>query len=395
MSPASGRLAETQQLTLAPANDELAEALHLIQAMQSSPFWRLRRTMIGVLNRLGLRKRTAAVELPRIEGATLAQAHGVLAAALHQIEAMQSSPFWRLRRITIGILNHLGLRKKKAAIKPLRTRPTAAAHGPSQPPASACPERQAATSDSPTHQPSTTGSSKPQQSRQRPRWEQIAIVPKTRRLIEGIKAMCELRTHYDNFQRLDANVEELGTQLLQLERALVASFDEIKSGGEKGRVDVVASLDEIKSAGVRALATELLVDELAKLDLKAVDDKSARAIRRFALLQESYSQEGEDLVLAQIFEGKPPGFYVDVGAHHPIRYSNTYLFYRRGWRGINIEAMPGSMEEFRRVRPHDTNIEALVSLDRGSVPFFVFNESALNTTSVKLAKQWPKSKRGL
>ena len=122
MSPASGRLAETQQLTLAPANYELAEALHLIQAMQLSPFWRLRRVTIGVLNRLGLRKRTAAVELPRIEGATLAQTDGVLAAALHQIEAMQSSPFWRLRRITLGILNHLGLRKKKAAIKPLRTR---------------------------------------------------------------------------------------------------------------------------------------------------------------------------------------------------------------------------------------------------------------------------------
>jgi len=52
----------------------------------------------------------------------------------------------------------------------------------------------------------------------------------------------------------------------------------------------------------------------------------------------SYSQEGEDLILLRIFEKKRIGFYVDVGSHHPFRFSNTYLFYRLGWRGINIDA---------------------------------------------------------
>ena len=56
----------------------------------------------------------------------------------------------------------------------------------------------------------------------------------------------------------------------------------------------------------------------------------------------SYSQEGEDLILSRYFDGQREGFFIDVGAFHPIRFSNTYLFYRLGWSGINIEARPGS-----------------------------------------------------
>lgn len=42
--------------------------------------------------------------------------------------------------------------------------------------------------------------------------------------------------------------------------------------------------------------------------------------------QRSWSQEGEDLILRRIFENKNTGFYVDVGAHHPKRFSNTIFF---------------------------------------------------------------------
>jgi hypothetical protein len=65
----------------------------------------------------------------------------------------------------------------------------------------------------------------------------------------------------------------------------------------------------------------------------------------------SYSQEGEDMILQRIFENQPCGFYVDVGAHHPKRFSNTYFFYKKGWRGINIEAMVGSRQLFNKMRP--------------------------------------------
>lgn len=92
-----------------------------------------------------------------------------------------------------------------------------------------------------------------------------------------------------------------------------------------------------------------------------------------------YAQNGEDLILDRFLDGAPNGFYVDVGAHHPVRFSNTYLFYRRGWRGINIDAMPGSMQKFNKVRPRDINIECGVASSAGKLMYHRFNEPALNT----------------
>lgn len=92
-----------------------------------------------------------------------------------------------------------------------------------------------------------------------------------------------------------------------------------------------------------------------------------------------YGQDGEDLILDRLLERQAQGFYVDVGAHHPVRFSNTYLFYRRGWHGINIDAMPGSMKKFERVRPRDINIECGVAGSAGKLTYHRFNEPALNT----------------
>ncbi len=95
--------------------------------------------------------------------------------------------------------------------------------------------------------------------------------------------------------------------------------------------------------------------------------------------RESYSQEGEDMLLERFLEHKQCGFYVDVGAHHPKRFSNTYRLYRRGWRGLNIDANPGSMTLFQHIRPRDINIEAAVSSIPQELTYYVFNEPALNT----------------
>jgi hypothetical protein len=94
----------------------------------------------------------------------------------------------------------------------------------------------------------------------------------------------------------------------------------------------------------------------------------------------SFSQEAEDLVLAELFENKNTelGFYVDVGAHHPTRFSNTWKFYLMGWRGINIDPTPGNMNAFHKLRPGDVNLEVGVSLYEGGRQFFCYNEPALN-----------------
>ena len=91
-----------------------------------------------------------------------------------------------------------------------------------------------------------------------------------------------------------------------------------------------------------------------------------------------YSQDGEDIIFSFLFAKKSKGFYVDVGAHHPYRFSNTYLLYQRGWSGINIDATPGTMSLFNQARKRDINLEVAISQKTGSCYLYEFAEPALN-----------------
>ncbi|MCC6967275.1 MAG: FkbM family methyltransferase [Nitrospira sp.] len=101
----------------------------------------------------------------------------------------------------------------------------------------------------------------------------------------------------------------------------------------------------------------------------------------------SYSQEGEDLVLNRLFENQRHGFYVDIGAHHPLRFSNTYLLSQRGWWGINVDPNPQAMQLFERLRRRDVNLTVGIAEQAGSRRYFQFNEPALNTFDEQLARQ--------
>ncbi len=72
------------------------------------------------------------------------------------------------------------------------------------------------------------------------------------------------------------------------------------------------------------------------------------------------------------------GFYVDIGAHHPFNLSNTALLYEDGWRGINIDATPGSMAEFDRHRGDEINLEVAIAREPGRRLFSCFSETSLN-----------------
>ena len=104
-----------------------------------------------------------------------------------------------------------------------------------------------------------------------------------------------------------------------------------------------------------------------------------------------YSQEGEDVLLFRFLGDQKDGFFVDVGAHHPTRFSNTYALYRKGWQGINIDATPGSMEAFRKLRPRDINLEAAISNKTAPMAFHMFAEPALNTFDANLAESYIQS----
>lgn len=103
-----------------------------------------------------------------------------------------------------------------------------------------------------------------------------------------------------------------------------------------------------------------------------------------SLPQLSWAQDGEDLLFRDLFPSH--GFYVDVGANHPDRYSVTKLLYKSGWAGLNIDASPGFKRLFDRRRPRDINIESLVGTPRKET-FFEFRESTLSTLNSARAKQ--------
>lgn len=98
-------------------------------------------------------------------------------------------------------------------------------------------------------------------------------------------------------------------------------------------------------------------------------------------MQQCFSWEGEDVLTNKIFAdqfGVAKGFYLDIGAHHPFNLSNTALLYSNGWRGINVDAMPGAMVEFDTHRPEDINIEAGITDKPGSMLYSIFNVTDLN-----------------
>ena len=68
----------------------------------------------------------------------------------------------------------------------------------------------------------------------------------------------------------------------------------------------------------------------------------------------SYSQFGEDMIVASLFDKESPcGYYLDLGCYHPLRWSNTYHFYRRGWSGLSVDASGAFQGLWKKHRPRD------------------------------------------
>jgi len=94
------------------------------------------------------------------------------------------------------------------------------------------------------------------------------------------------------------------------------------------------------------------------------------------------SRFGEDKKIIKFFKNKKDGVYLDVGCFHPSRENNTYLMHKLGWKGINIDLNPLSIDLFKVARPKDINICAAVSDKKSSKNIFFDHQlSSLNTLS--------------
>jgi hypothetical protein len=104
-----------------------------------------------------------------------------------------------------------------------------------------------------------------------------------------------------------------------------------------------------------------------------------------------FGQEGEDILLTRIFGNKANGFFVDIGAHHPTRFSNTYMLSLNGWSGINIDANQHSINQFELTRSRDINICSSIGEIDELRKYFCFAESALNTFDEEIAQMYVRS----
>jgi FkbM family methyltransferase len=89
----------------------------------------------------------------------------------------------------------------------------------------------------------------------------------------------------------------------------------------------------------------------------------------------SFGQSGEDAwFLAWLQEHHIPwadnGFYIDIGANHPVVLSATYLLYREGWQGITVEPIPALCTLHTRLRPRDTCLNVGVGARSGVQTFW-------------------------
>ena len=98
--------------------------------------------------------------------------------------------------------------------------------------------------------------------------------------------------------------------------------------------------------------------------------------------RESYSQHGEDaFMMREILADKNDGVYVDIGGSHPIRISNTYALYKRGWSGVVVEPITSLVKVHKRWRPRDTQVQCLLGDVDGAARFYQLFPSVLSTAS--------------
>jgi FkbM family methyltransferase len=97
-----------------------------------------------------------------------------------------------------------------------------------------------------------------------------------------------------------------------------------------------------------------------------------------------FSFSGVDLIIENIFRNQKKGFYVDVGCQHPIKNNNTYLLFKKGWFGLNIDLDKDNIDLFNAARPNDENVNIAISNKIGETDlYFYHKKSPINTISKK------------
>ncbi|WP_353432669.1 FkbM family methyltransferase [Polynucleobacter sp. MWH-UH23A] len=96
-------------------------------------------------------------------------------------------------------------------------------------------------------------------------------------------------------------------------------------------------------------------------------------------MNKSYAYDGADLIIRSLLRDVENGFYVDLGANHPIDFSNTYGLYLSGWSGVAVDGNEKFIKLWAESRPRDIFLNALVSNEEKDVNYTIFSEDTLSS----------------
>jgi len=110
----------------------------------------------------------------------------------------------------------------------------------------------------------------------------------------------------------------------------------------------------------------------------------------------SYAQNAEDVVLWRLLRTRDePGFFIDVGAAHPVADSVTKWFSINGWRGINIEPVDYLYDQLVADRPNDINLRIVCGAEAGTSRMTVADPSKWGHSSIDPATSANLAEAGL
>jgi len=90
-------------------------------------------------------------------------------------------------------------------------------------------------------------------------------------------------------------------------------------------------------------------------------------------MPESVSQFGEDLLVLEYFQHKRSGFFIEVGANDPVKFSQTWVLEQHGWQGALVEPLAAKCDRLRAVRLGSQVFQAAVGApeDRGETTLHI------------------------
>jgi len=105
----------------------------------------------------------------------------------------------------------------------------------------------------------------------------------------------------------------------------------------------------------------------------------------------SYAQNFEDVMLWRALKHVENGFYVDIGAQHPVVDSVSLAFYEHGWRGVHVEPTQQYSTLLRAARPDESVFQVAIGNQNERLTFYEFEDTGLSTADAEIARRHQES----